>query len=209
MEDLSVDNAQVATLVGEPYKGWKGGLRGGKTSEVFSEIERLYDGSPESVRLIQSKFGFSQSWVYELLYRRGLRLKRVYPKLWTKENEEKLIEFLGLYDRKTTAKKLGFTEKAIRSKIRRLGTTETMCRSEWYTASDVGIILDTWLDTISDRIKSGKLKASPYNDREDGHKHCWMVTRKDLRDYIIKYPGELEGHNVDFVVLVDILARVR
>ena len=196
-------------IVGKPYEGWKGHLRGGKTKEVFAEIEELYDGSPESVRLIQARFGFCQSWVYELLYRRGLRLKRVYSKLWTKENEEKLIEFLGLYDRKTTAKKMGFTEKAIRSKIRRMGTTETRCRAGWYTASEVGIILDTWLDTISDRIKSGKLKASPYNDRGTGHKHCWMITRKNLRDYIIKYPRDFEGHNVDMVVLVDILAGVK
>jgi len=30
-----------------------------------------------------------------------------------------------------------------------------------------------------------------------------------LRDYIIKYPGDLTGHNVDFVMLVDVLAGVK
>ena len=206
---MPASSVQVATAVGKPYKGWKGHLRGGRTAELFAEIKSLYDGSPESVKLIQSRFGFCQSWVYELLYRRGLRLKRVYPKLWTPENEEKLVEYLSLYDRKTTARKLGFTEKAIRSKIRRLGLTETRCRAGWYTASEIGIILDTWLETISRRIQSGKLKASPYNGGGNGHKWCWMVTREDLRDYIIKYPGDLAGHNVDFVMLVDILAGVK
>ncbi len=206
---MSVDSAPVATVVGKPYKGWKGHLREGRTSQVFAEIERLYDGSSVSIRLIQSKFGFCQSWVYELLYRRGLRLKRVYLKLWTKENDEKLVELLSLYDRKTVSEKLGFTEKAIRTRIRRLGLTEMQCRSEWYTASDVGIILDTWLEVITRRIQRGEIKASPYNDRNDGRKYCWMITRKDLRDYIIKHPGDLEGHKVDFVVLVDILAGVK
>ncbi len=202
---MSVSSVAIATDVGKPYKGWKGHLRGGRTTEIFNEIKSLYDGSPESVKLIQSRFGFCQSWVYELLYRRGLRTKRVYAKYWTKENDEKLVELLGLYDRRTTARKLGFTEKAIRSRIRRLGLTEIKCRFGWYTASEVGIILDIWLDTICDRIKSGKIKASPYNNREDGHKHCWMITRGDLRDYIIKYPRDLEEHNVDFVILIDIL----
>lgn len=201
-----MEKSKVATTVGRPYKGQ---IRRGRFDGLFAEIKSLYDGSAKSIQLIQTRFGFSESWVYEFLYRRGLRLRRVYPKLWTKENDEKLVELLGLYDRKTAASKLGFTEKAIRSRIRRLGLTEIKCRFGWYTASEVGIILDTCLDTIGDRIRSGKIKASPYNDRDDGHKHCWMITRKDLRDYIIKYPRDLERHSVDFVMLVDILAGVK
>lgn len=206
---MSASNAPVAIPVGRSSWGWGGRIRRGRFDGLLTEIESLYDGSPKSIKLIQSRFGFSETWVYEFLYRRGLRTKRVYPKYWTEENDEKLVEFLGLYDRKTTARKLGFTEKAVRSRIRRLGLTETKCRSGWYTASDVGVILGTWLDTISDRIRSGKIKASPYNSRDNGRKHCWMVTRKALRDYIIKHPRDLEGHNVDFVALVDILAGVK
>lgn len=206
---MSVDNVQVAILVGSSSKDWSGQPRRGRFDELLPEIKSLYDGSSKSIKLIQFRFGFSESWVYEFLYRRGLRTKRVYPKRWTEENDEKLVGLLSLYDRRTTARKLGFTEKAIRSRIRRLGLTETRCRAGWFTASEVGIILDTWLDIISDRIQRGEIKASPYNGGDNGHKYCWMITREDLRTYIMKYPRDLEGHNVDFVMLVDILVGVK
>lgn len=132
-------------------------LRESRYDQYLPEIRAIYDGSTASVKKLMVAFGFSETWVYEYLFRRGLSKKRVYEHRWTKHRDNMLIELLGKYNRATTAAKLGVTEKAVRSRIRRLHLTEQSCRADWYNLTEVALILDMAPETLLSRITSNKL----------------------------------------------------
>ena len=79
-------------------------------------------------------------------------------------------------------------------------------RDGWYTLNETCEILGKDAAWIIKRIENGALKATRRNlNPKTGH---WHIERKDLRDFIRKYPEDLTGRNVGLVQIVEILTGI-
>jgi excisionase family DNA binding protein len=96
------------------------------------------------------------------------------------------------------------TPRAIYAKASDLGI-RLLQRNERYTLNEVSEMLGVWDKTVYMWIKNGKLAATKSGDPTLSH---WNITRNDVRKFIIRYPTELTGRNVDMVQIVDILTEI-
>jgi len=84
-------------------------------------------------------------------------------------------------------------------------------RDGWYTKREVCEILGMDHKWVQRRIDSGALKAEPHDPESPLPKKnggsCWHITEKDLAKFIVHHPQELNGRNVDLIIVVDLLVR--
>ena len=79
-------------------------------------------------------------------------------------------------------------------------------KSEEFTANEVGRLLGLDSHVVLNWIKAGSLKAQRGDTRGDGRASEWIVTRANLRAFMIRHPGEWFPGRCDRFWLVDILA---
>lgn len=172
-------------------------------------IRSEYRHSRASVENIARKFGVTTKAIRMLISRMGL-VK--YLALWAPTQETFLREN---YDKLPTAKiarMLRKTEGAVRHKSHRLNLSK-FDRFEWFTLTEVCTILGVSRDWLNKRLNNGfKFDIRPfYLDRipKQGSNAPWYISESSLCDFIRRYPEELQGHNVDMTVLVQILAGIK
>ena len=176
-----------------------------KLDPHLEEITQIFDGSTKSIKTIMTKFGASESMIYPYLAKKGLRSYRV-DRPWTDKDCEKLVDYLSQFDEVTTARKMRRTKPSVRSQIRRLHLTALQVRAGWYTGTEAAYILGISLGTLKSRIESGALEARRNNNINQPN--CkWFITRKNLANYIIKCPRDLEGKKFDAPIVVDLLVN--
>jgi len=119
----------------------------------------------------------------------------------------------GEYTIGSIAERLNRSPQAILDRMSYLGLRcSAESREGWYTCSDVALILGMNETTVRNMIKRGMLKAHTHWGKETAYgsgRECWHVAREALKDFICKYPTTLNGRQVDFVQLVDVLAEVK
>ena len=145
--------------------------------------------------------GVSRRALMDRAVRLGL-MKRTDARRWSAGEEERLVALVGRVTAGQAALELGRSVRAVRQKASRLRVFWED-HDGWYSAKEVSRVLggdDVW---VARRIRSGALPAEKTGPRS---RDAWRVREKDLRDFLRRYPHELEGRDVDLVQIVQILA---
>ena len=171
-------------------------------------IRMEYRQTPESRRELAGRLRVSESQMQREIYHMGLGRKSN-RKPWTPEEEELL---LSLVERKTVVQIAEIMNRSLNSvavKVKKLHARR-QCRNGWYTLQEVATILGMGHHWVMERIENGALRARKHHlgspDLGRGGAKTWHIEEGDLREFIRRYPQELNGRNVDTVQVVEILA---
>ena len=180
------------------------------TPALDAALRRLYaKGLPEpgTMRQFCRQWQRNRQWVRNQAIRLGICVpRRAGP--W-KPDEIAILERLEGRGAKYVQKALaaaGFqrTEPAIAERMKGLGL-EVKDKTELMTARAVGELLGLDMHVVTGWIKSQALKARRHL-AEDGTTLAWEISRKALRDFMVRYPGEWYPGRCDRYWLVEILA---
>lgn len=198
---MSVDSAPAATVVGRLTRQW--------TSEDRGVVRERFDQTYASICRLATMFGVTPNAVSELVSRMGLRVVR--RKRWSPSEEEKLESLLSNHTIDEVVKLTRRSYNSIVVKSKRLGLGKNH-RDGWYTQMEVAEILGMSDKTVNTRMQRGQIAFVPHDSSRlprKGKSAPWHITKDSLVDYIRRYPEELQGRNVDMVLLVDILVGVK
>ena len=172
-------------------------------------VRRQYTGTRESLDAIGRELGVSAFAVKGQVARLGLA-KRVGWAMWSAQQTDQLHRLADLHCVTEVARRMGRSVNSVVCKMKRLGISRRS-RLGWYTATDVCEILARDHRWIQARIDSGQLAASYHHGRkpEMAGSGSWHIESSDLRDFIRRYPQELDGRNVDLITIVDILCGLQ
>lgn len=163
------------------------------------ELLRLYyDGTTASTKRLVELIGASHQGVKQKAIKLNLTKRQIY-KEWSVEENERLQKLTPTLSPKRIGDLLNRTESAVRIQQQRLKFSPN--HRDWFTAQDLETLFNVHFQTASRWLESGILKARRY----DSPQGQWQITTKDLRDFVLKYPSELQGRKVDMVFLVDLL----
>lgn len=166
-------------------------------------ILALYDSSSERIDELQRRLGVPrgivQKWAFELGVTRHME------RGWTPEQVEYLRQHFRKDKAVDIAKHLGHTVSSVRYKANRLGLSQT--RDDCYTLTALCEGLGRshkqakrWAD--QGWIKGERRANSTSNDP-------WTFTAKNIHDFIIAHPEEIDLRRVDKFWFIDILAGGR
>ena len=136
--------------------------------------------------------------------------KRTDRKPWTKEADDTLRELVPTLSVHQIAKRMNRSENSVTVRLKRL-KLHRRDRAGWFTMREITEILCKDHKWIRKRIESGALKATRHTipDSKDpmgDERHTWHVAETDLRDFIVRYPQDLDARNVDLITIVHLLA---
>jgi hypothetical protein len=185
----------VLTKISRHYK-W--------TPEELEIVRLNYKGSKNSViiiqRLIKDKYGIDRTYKAIQQKAEGIGLAIKIFTVWSEEEKEQLKSMVGEYSTDNIAKKLGRTISSVQNETYVLGLKLAHTnRSEWYTKEDLQHIFGVASESIEKWIQHGFINYSKFN------KYIYKFTVKQVRDFIMKYPMELTGRNIDLVQIIDII----
>ena len=173
-------------------------------TESDKEILRgMYDSTRHTIDLIAERIGASRAAVKSKASELGLT-RAVDRHEWTPEMVAQLEKLTPNNSPKKIGRIMDMPENAIRNKQRRLRIS-SLDGKEWYTQTDIMELCGVTSRIVKRWIESGKLRATRYRS-ENGF---WQVTPGDLKYFFMTCPGELQGHKVDMVTLVDLLCNVK
>lgn len=216
---MSAGSVAVATAVGKGFQVYKPDriFRYGQWVSLhhWSEREdvilrRDYRHSVESLRELALRFGVTEGAVRQRLTRMGILRQAV---RWSPKEEEYLRENYGKISSRVMSERLGKSRNTVVKKAHRLGVSSRV-RDGWFTKKEVAEIFGVDQGWINRRINGRGLKfeIEPYDPNrvpKQGSYAPWRISEGALCDFIRRYPEELTGLNVDFVMLVDILAGIK
>ena len=215
---MSADSVQVATPVGRGFQVYRPAriFRCGQwvklhhwTEDEKAFLRENYRYTIDSLKLLALRLGVSDSSVRQQLTRMGI-LKLTGR--WSEADQKFLEDNYGKLSLRVISRRLGKSCNSVTSKAHRLGVS-SRGKDDWFSMQEMAQILGVDQSWIRRRIGNGfKLEMYPHNPESipsKGHYSSWHISRKAFRQFIRRYPEELTGHNVDFVMLVDILAGVK
>lgn len=180
------------------------------TEEDDALLRRDYRYTLQSLEDLALKVGATKDSVRQRLTRLGL-LKLTIVK-WTPEEERFLEENYTRLSPIVISRRLHKSPNSVVAKAHRLGVTSRV-RDGWFTLGEVARILGVDPGWIQRRLHNGfRFEMEPHNPGKLPAKSSyspWHISEESLRDFIRRYPEELTGRNVDFVMLVDILAGLK
>jgi len=208
---------------GDSPQGVRGRLARNRTSVIhrkrhdnhpWSEQDKetirvMFDQTYASECRIATLLNVTPNAVNHMVNRMGFR--KIKRRSWTEKDEERLEELLSQYSIDEVARRTKRSMVAIVVKAKRMGISANH-RSEWYTAQDAATVMGMNSSTVANRIKAGTLKASPHNSLHPPRKGisgAWHIHREDLKDYIQRHPEDLQGRNVDMILLVELLCGIK
>ena len=168
-----------------------------------------YRGTNESVAVMAHHLGVTFFSVKGKVQTLGVAVRKKQPN-WTFEDDEQLAELANTMPGPRIAVKIGRSPNAVAIRLTRLGISRRT-RDGWYTKAEVCEIVARDHHWVQARIDAGQLKASYHNGRRPSRTglSMWHIARDDLREFLRRYPHELEGRNVDLTTIVDILAGLQ
>lgn len=178
------------------------------TDEERAILRRDYRNDMASLHKLAHRFGVSERSTRQALTRLGVLRQAV---RWTPEEEEYLMRNHGKMSVKVLAQRLHKSSNSVAAKAHRL---DVLFRHKdgWFTKQEIGEILGVDQGWITRRINRGlKFEIKPHDpDKvpEKGSHAAWHISEKAFKDFLRRYPEELTGLNVDFVMLIDILAGI-
>lgn len=179
------------------------------TAEEGEYLRTEYKYTRESFGRLTREFGVSDDALRKVLGRLGL-VK--YEKLWTRKEEKYLRENYDKLPTVTISRVLKRSGGAVSYKAHKLKLSKFE-RSGWFTFTEVRRIFGVSRNWLIRRINNGfTFDMQPFDSERvpaQGNNSPWYIPEESVRDFIRRYPEELVGHNVDFVMLVEILAGIK
>ena len=131
-------------------------------------------------------------------------------KPWSPEQDERLAELIGKYAPQRIARMMGRSINSVIVRAKRIGCSRRV-RNGWFTKKEVCEILGVDHKLVQRWIDSRQLRASWHNETrpQKSGKSYWHIEEKHLKDFLLRYPTELVGRNVDLVLILDIVAGIR
>lgn len=128
---------------------------------------------------------------------------------WTPQEKERLAGLIHQYSPRKVARMMHRSLNSVVVQSKRQNTSLRV-RDGWFTKREVCEILGMDHKWVQRRIDSGALKASYHYERRPSKfgGSAWHIEEKDLKDYIRRHPEDLNGRNVDLIIIVDILAGI-
>lgn len=179
------------------------------TDEEREIVRRDYDGTNAGADRIAARLGVTRYAVKGMAYKLGVG-KITDRRRWTPEEDERLTELITQYAPKDVARLMGRGLNSVVVRSKRLGLSRRV-RDGWYTKREVCEILGVDHGRVQRWMDSGELRAVPHGSvrPQQGGGALWHIREADLRAFIIRNAGELNGRNVDLVQIVDILTPLR
>lgn len=179
--------------------------------ESDKEIVRLmYDGTGRSLEVIAGLLGVTCYSVKGQVRAMGLCKRRADGWRWTPKKDKQLQELMEHYSTGVVAKIMHRSINSVVVRSKRIGVRRRS--REWYSKKDVMDILGVDHKVVQWLIDSGRLRARPHNPLRKPKKNgmaMWHIEPHDLADYIIRFPDELNGRNVDMIQVVYLLVGRR
>jgi len=178
------------------------------TEEERDIVRRDYMGTNDSAKSISTNLHVSFNAVKGQVQKLGICTKDKRP--WTRDEITKLTDMARSVHPKVIATKLGRTETAVRLKAKRLRLFKRY-RDGWFTKAEVAEILGVDHKKVQSWADNGWLVMKSYNPDchpQKGGGAFWQIKDKALRDFLRSHPSELQGRNVDMVMVVEILAGI-
>ena len=178
------------------------------TQEIDAALRRYYTGQMKrgQLKTLAARFDRPNFWLLNRARALGLVVGVLKPTVWDPAEIAILQDHCDL------------TDAALQHKLRRagfkrsLGAIATRCYrlrlprggnpDEW-SALELSRILGCDAHLVLRWIERGRLKASK---RGDGATHSFQIHRKDLRKFLVAWPGEWDHRPVDHLFLIEILS---
>ena len=128
---------------------------------------------------------------------------------WTPEEKERLAELIHQYCPRRIVKLMHRSLNSVVVMSKRLHASRRI-RDGWFTKREVCEILGHDHKWVQRRIDSGALKATYHYECRPQQRgmSAWHIEEKDLVAFIRRYPEELNGCNIDIIMLVELLAGI-
>ena len=124
---------------------------------------------------------------------------------WTEREMYHLSEWTGQYPPLVIAKKLKRGIISVTVKMKKMGLLRR-AKTGWYTKKDIAEFLGVDNKKVQRWMDDGYLPAVPYQSmpRKNGGGQ-WYIKEEDVRSFLLHYPQELVGRNLDICQVFDIL----
>jgi len=124
---------------------------------------------------------------------------------WSESEMNRLREWTGWYPPALIAQKLKRGVVSVTVKMKRMGLLRR-ARTGWYTKKDIAEMLGVDHKKIQRWMDDGYLPARPYQvmPQKNGGGQ-WYIAEADVRAFLLRFPQELIGRNLDLCQVFDIL----
>ena len=124
---------------------------------------------------------------------------------WTESEMNRLREWVGRYSPVVIAQKLKRGVVSVTIKMKKMGLSRR-AKDGWYTKKEVAEMLGVDHKKVQRWMDDGYLKAVPYQEMPQKNSGgMWYIEEKDLRAFLLRYPQELVGRNLDLCQVFDII----
>lgn len=172
-------------------------------------LRREYRHTKSSLVALHNRLKLGKEVIRQRLIRIGILKK---GKIWTPYEDEQLRAEYGNIPTSVIAKKHQRTESAVTRRAYNLGLSKYE-REGWYTMEEVCQFFGVSPTWIKRRMNDGHhLDVVPFDPEKIPKKNSsspYYISRESLREFLRRCPGELNGKDVDMVVVVDILAGIK
>jgi hypothetical protein len=178
-------------------------------------IRKLYakgKPAPGAMAKLCARYNRPRQWVRSRAIKLGA-ITHIRGRNWTADEDAILRELAGFGPRKMQKAlvKAGFTDRtepAIAERCRRVHAISNRVERDpdLYSANDVAGLLGEDDHRILGWLNRGALRGRAERDPVTGRVTRWNVTRKDLREWMIRHPQEWLPARCDRYWLVEILA---
>lgn len=185
-----------------------------ETSELMDRrIAALYSVKQPTNGELQDlceRIGRHRGWVADRARKMGLIKPRQAPRKWTPDEDELLEMHAGKHE-KVIAKHFraaGYNRSATAITVRIRTKKIDHVDPDHFSARELARFFGVDSNRVTRLIASGLLKAKRRGtDRTEaqGGDH-WWIARKDIREFMIRAPGEWDHRRCDQLFLVEILA---
>ena len=178
------------------------------TEEEDDVVRNNYAGTHASRDAIALRLGVTTYAVTGRVAKLGLA-KITDRQRWDPHQDERLRDLLEKHPPSRVAKLMKRSENSIVVRARRIGASRRD-RFGWYTKAEVCQILGKDHKWVQRRIDDESLKASWHHGHQPQSKGmaAWHIEQSALKDFLQRYPEQLNGRNVDLVAVVEILAGI-
>lgn len=181
------------------------------TEEESDYVRQHYEGNNASARRIGQVLGRTAYAVKGQVQVLGIATAFDRQRQnWDPVQDEQLMTLLEKHPPRQVARKMHRSVNSIVLRAKRLGVS-SRDHSGWYTSREVCEILGKNHKWVKRRIVDGLLVATSHYGGEVGQAglSSYKIQESDLKDFIRRYPEELNGRNVDLVAIVEILAGIK
>ena len=181
------------------------------TVEEEDIVRQQYRGTYQSCQAIADHLNHAGAWPPVTLFSvRGrvakLGIGQRENRRWTEAEMNLLRREVGRYPPDKIAENLKRGIVSVTVKMKRMGLLRRMGRDGWYTKMDVAEMLGVVHKKVQRWMDDKYLKAVPYQEMPRKNAGgMWYIKEKDLRHFLLHYPQELVGRNIDVALVFDIL----